>query len=364
MTTLTVSAPVSTLSMTFSSKEFTKELDYLVKVMANKPTLPILNNILVQSVGDRTGVRLTATCLEMGMIVFCPAQVHSEGNITIPARHLLDVLRLLPDREVTVVVEQNGWLELKAGKYTTRIPSQPADYFPTVPTLTGLTQVTLPPTFLDMVKNVRFAAASDDKKYSMTGALMNGSKLVTTDGTRLAVAGAAAPVELDDVFVPSQALDVLLDLAPTETIFALGERHMFFIADARMMYSGRPEAKFPAYERIIPKDHTHSASILRGALLDAMKRMVVTSKEGSVSLTFTEGEVTLHGKSQEMGDATEVLDANYEGRGATVTLRGSLVIEYLARAKGMQINMAWKGAGAVLFSDDVLYSYVQMPVRV
>lgn len=348
------------MNVTFSAKEFLKELEYLVKVMANKPTLPILNNILIQAIDG--GMRLAATRLELGLLTFCPGNTIEEGDVTLPAKHLLDVLKLMPDREISLVEEDRA-IKLTAGKYVSRIPTQPASSYPSLPSLVGLPTVALSPTLPQMIKNVRFAISDKNKKYFMNGALLSGTTLVSTDGHRLALMLApegSAALE-DPIIVPSKALDMLVDINPSETLFALGQSHMFFVVDGRLLFSGRVDGTFPNHERIMPRDTDHLVGLPRLPFEEAIRRIVLTSP--SVTFQFARGVLTLTGKSTDIGEAFEQVDVVYDGEPASLMLSGEYLLDFLSAATQHSLSMAWKGNGAVLFADGQQYVYVQMPMR-
>ena len=82
--------------------------------MEKKTTIPILSNVLVEASEDR--IVLTATDLELGIRCSCPAKVQRPGAGTIPARRLLDYVRLLPDADVNVKLADNQWVSLICGR--------------------------------------------------------------------------------------------------------------------------------------------------------------------------------------------------------------------------------------------------------
>ena len=87
------------MEFTVSRADLVRELNLSQGVVEKKTTIPILSNVLVEAEGDR--IHLTATDLELGIRVSCPARVKKAGAGTIPARRLLDYVRLLPDSDVS-----------------------------------------------------------------------------------------------------------------------------------------------------------------------------------------------------------------------------------------------------------------------
>lgn len=340
--------------------DLVRELELLVKVVAAKPTIPVLANVLVQAEGN--GLRLAATDLEIGLVTFCPATVNEPGVTTLPAKHLLDVLRLLSG-EVTLTFDKTS-VRLTSSGYQSRLQTFSAADYPAMPSMKDLPTVTLTG-LQDAIRQVHFAVSDKNKRYFMDGALLSfteaGYTLAATDSHRLAYSQVtSATWEATPLIIPSKTLDKLMEI-PGEMLVAVGARHLFFVIDGRMLFSRMVDGKFPDYSRIIPREHDRQASIPRLAFQTAMKRLVLTSPE--VVCRFTTDTLTIASRSVEVGDASEPLAVQYEGPEAVVTLNGEYLLEFLAVATGGAVTLVWKNAGALLFTDGDAYAYVQMPLR-
>jgi DNA polymerase-3 subunit beta len=345
------------VNVTVASSEFLREIELLGKVVATKPTIPVLANCLVQA--EDTGLRLIATDLEVGLVTFCPATVHVPGMITLPVKHLLEIVRLLPDQDITLTVE-GAAVRLSAGNYNSRVQTYPAKDYPHPPSMHGLSTVPLPDTLQDMVRRVRFAVSDKDKRYFMDGAQMTESALAATDGHRLAYTVCTSGVT-EPVIIPSKTLDKLSEMLTRETLFALGERHLFFVMDGRMLFSRMVAGQFPKYERIIPRDTNRLLSVSRVALQDALRRMVLTANE--ITFSIKPGMLTLTGRSTAVGDAAEQVEITYDGPDATLILGGAYLLDFLNAGSTSTTTIAWKEGSTILFTDGDAYAYVQMPMR-
>lgn len=348
------------MNVTLQTADLARELELLVKVVANKPTIPVLANILVQA--DGSGLRLATTDLEIGLVTFCPATVHEPGVTTLPAKHLLDIVKLLSG-ETTLTLDKTS-VHLLSGAYRSRLQTYSAADYPAMPSMKDLPTVTLSG-LQDAIRRVRFAVSDKNKRYFMDGALLSfteqGFTLAATDGHRLAYAQVASPTwECAPLIIPSKTLDKLLEI-PGEMLVALGQRHLFFVIDGRMLFSRMIDGKFPDYGRIIPRDNDRHVVVPRMGLKDALQRLVLTALE--VVLTFKTGVLTLTSRSAEIGDAVEQVSIVYEGPDTTVTLNGHYLLEFLSVAVESQVVLDWKGAGALLCTGEADYCYVQMPLR-
>src|SRR5450631_2171197 len=119
------------MEFTVSKSDLVRELGLTQGVVERKTTIPILSNILVET--DKDQIWLTATDLELGIRCSCPARVKKEGSGTIPARKLLDYMRLLPDGDVNMKFLENHWASITSGRSRTRIAGMSRESFPELP---------------------------------------------------------------------------------------------------------------------------------------------------------------------------------------------------------------------------------------
>src|SRR5712691_3798136 len=98
------------MEFTVSRADLVRELNLSQGVVEKKTTIPILSNVLIEAAGDR--IMLTATDLELGIRCSCPARVKKEGAGTVPARKLVDYVRLLPDTDVNMKFMENHWTNI------------------------------------------------------------------------------------------------------------------------------------------------------------------------------------------------------------------------------------------------------------
>src|SRR5208283_4842438 len=96
-----------------------------------KTTIPILSNLLLEAQGSRLAI--TATDLELSIRTSCEAKVKKEGAGTIPAKKLLDLVRLLPDEEIRFKLLDNHWIQITCDRKTYKLVGMSKDNFPALP---------------------------------------------------------------------------------------------------------------------------------------------------------------------------------------------------------------------------------------
>src|SRR5258708_15744437 len=132
------------MEFTVNKSDLVRELSLSQGVVEKKTTIPILSNVLLEAADDR--LTLTATDLELGIRCSCPARVKKEGAGTVPARKLLDYMRLLPEGDVNMKFLENHWASITSGRSPTRIAAMSRESLPELPQMPHpLTDVLLQP---------------------------------------------------------------------------------------------------------------------------------------------------------------------------------------------------------------------------
>src|SRR3982750_3410603 len=158
------------MEVTVSKSDLVRELNLSQGVVEKKTTIPILSNVLVEASGDR--IQLTATDLELGIRCACPARVQKPGAGTIPARRLLDYVRLLPEADVNVKLADNQWASLLCGRSRTRIAGMSRESFPELPVMPEVLAEIPAALLAGMISRTIFAISTEESRFTLNGALL------------------------------------------------------------------------------------------------------------------------------------------------------------------------------------------------
>src|SRR6202167_1216514 len=174
------------MEFTVSKTDLVRELNLSQGVVEKKTTIPILSNVLVEATGDR--INLTATDLELGIRSSCPARVKKQGAGTIPAKRLLDYVRLLPDADLDVKLQENQWASLVCGRSKTRIAGMSRESFPELPQMPDVLAQIPVGLLASMISKTIFAISMEESRFTLNGSLLllknNSLGMVATDGHR------------------------------------------------------------------------------------------------------------------------------------------------------------------------------------
>src|ERR1700733_4413310 len=208
-------------SMEFSVKKFDllEELSLTQGVVERKTTIPILSNLLCEASGN--WLMITATDLELSIRTSCEAKVKKEGAGTIPAKKLLELVRLLPDEEIKFKLLENHWVQITCDRRSYKLVGMSKDNFPALPSFPHAL-VKIPVMLLaDVIAKTSFAISLEESRYTLNGALLvlkpGSITMVATDGHRLAMVEGDPKVEglsgETRVLVPKKAMNELQRLA-------------------------------------------------------------------------------------------------------------------------------------------------------
>jgi DNA polymerase III subunit beta len=372
------------MEFTVSRSDLVRELSLSQGVVEKKTTIPILSNVLLEAAGDR--VTLTATDLELGIRCSCPARVKKEGSGTVPARKLLDFVRLLPEGDVNMKFLENHWAAITCGRSRTRIAGMSRESFPELPaTPEAIAEIPVK-TLASMISRTSFAISMEESRFTLNGALLlmrpEGLTMVATDGHRLAFVQAtpAESGQVDQQFralVPKKAMAELVKLADDagadgKAIFSGDDNHLFFQVGHRLLMTRKLTGNFPDYERVLPKDHNLSAKLVKDEIKSAIERVAQFADERSraIRVKFSKEEVSIFSSSVEMGESEEGVSTDYSGPDLEIGFNAQYLLDFLRAIPQDHVSFELKdqkSAGELRPAGDAItdqYRYVVMTMRI
>jgi DNA polymerase III subunit beta len=371
------------MEFTVTKADLVRELSLSQGVVEKKTTIPILSNVLIETAGDR--VNLTATDLELGIRCSCPARVSKQGAGTIPARRLLDYVRLLPDADLTIKFQENQWASVQCGRSRSRIAGMSRESFPELPQMPEVLAQLPVGALSSMIGKTIFSISTEESRFTLNGALLilksDGVVMVSTDGHRLAmvekqleIAGISGSYR---ALLPRKAMSELLKMAQeadpaTPINFSGDDNHLFFQLGDRLLISRKLTGNFPDFERVLPKSHTSEVTLTRDELRSAIERVSQFSDERSraIRLQVAPGEVSIHSSASETGESEESISTEYGGAGLEIGFNAQYMLDFLRALPESKVSFHFKdpqSAGELRPSGDNIsdtYRYVVMPMRI
>ncbi|MDR1228143.1 MAG: DNA polymerase III subunit beta [Azoarcus sp.] len=348
-------------------------------VIEKRHTLPILSNVLIEKAGER--LTLTATDIEIQIRTITTGNAGGEdAAITVGARKLQDILRALPDTEVSLTLEERR-LAVKAGRSRFQLQTLPAEDYPLLtPPANEAARFSVPQrAFKQQLALVAYAMAQQDIRYYLNGLLLIADgetlTLVATDGHRLAYATGEleAPVaSRSEVILPRKTVlelsrqigdnDDPIDivLAANQAVFRFGS-----VEFVTKLIDG----KFPDYQRVIPPDHPGCIALPRVPLLAALQRAAILSNEKfhGVRLVLDNGILSIISSNTEQEEAQEEIEVDFQGERLDIGFNVGYLLDVLNNVSPETIEWRFRdgdSSALVTLPGNDSFKYVVMPMRI
>jgi len=358
------------------------ELSTTQGVIERKTTIPILSNLLVEA--KESQLTITATDLELSIRTTCEAKIKKEGAGTIPAKKLLELVRLLPEGEIKVKLLENHWVEIVSDRKKYKLVGMAKENFPALPVMPH-TLVKIPaPIIENLIRKTKFAISMEESRYTLNGGLLilkpDTMAMVATDGHRLALAETDHKLTSLNgevkVLIPKKAMDEVEKLSSAagsdaHIEFAKDESHLFFQVGHRLLISRILTGQFPNYEAVLPRDNNKNVVLERAELSDAVRRVsqLADQRSHAVKLAVSKEGIEISASSPEYGEAKESIEKEFKGEPIAIGFNSSYMLDFLGAAADGPISIELKdeqSAGQMrpLADESYRYRYIIMPMRI
>lgn len=357
-----------------------KGLNIASRSISSKAQLPILANILFKTDGSR--LQLSSTNLETGIALWLGAKVEKEGEITIPAKVLAEIVSLLPAGRIDLEVKDSV-LKVSSEGYEANLNGIAASEFPKLPTYSPESLFSLPAEkLLYAINQVAFAAATDEGRPVLTGVLFKiqgkSLSLVATDGYRLSLKTIEleneSPEEVSLLLPAKTLLEVarIIGEEKTEKMIKMGftkeQNQVVFVFSEMELFSRVIEGEFPNYERIIPQSYTTKATIDRDNFNRAVKVVSIFARDSAniVKLKITDNLMEMSANSPQVGENKNSFEIQSEGEGGEIAFNYRFLQGFLNAVPEGEVTIEMTGSlnsGVFRHVGDESFLHVIMPVR-
>lgn len=323
-----------------SSTSLYKALQAVGGVLNSSNTLPILDNFLFEIKKNR--LTISASDLESTMITFVEVQAKEDGNLAVPAKMLLDILKTFPDHPLTFNINDNLGVEISSdyGKYS--LSGFNGDEFPKVPTLDNPSSVELGgEVFQKAIDRTMFAAGNDDLRPVMSGMYYqmdsSGITFVATDAHKL-VRYKRTDVKSDntaDFIVPKKPMNLiksLLNNVDGNVAIEYNEVNVKFQFGDFTLVCRLIDGKYPNYEAVIPKDNPNRMTIARDQFARSIKRVSIFANKTThqVKLKITGSQLLISAEDLDFANAAkEELTCSYTGEDMEIGFNSRFLLEMI-----------------------------------
>ena len=360
--------------------DFADAVAWTARSLPARPAVPVLSGLRLEVKGHE--LTLSGFDYEVSAQATLDVQAEEAGTVVVLGRLLSDITRSLPVAPVQIATDGNRAV-LTCGSARFTLPTMPVEDYPSLPDMPPGAGTIASDAFAAAVAQVFVAAGRDDTLPQLTGIKVeidgDSLTLAATDRYRCAVRelkwrpeGDTAP---STALIPARTLaDAAKTLATTgaEVSVALGdgttgEGMAGFSGGTRRTTTRLIDGEFPPYRSLIPNDFASVASLNTISLVDAVKRVsLVAARNTPIRLSFDSGEVVLDAGAGDEAQASEAIEAQYEGEPMTIAFNPTYLLDGLTAIGTDEADLSFNGPlkPAVITGKGAEdYKYVLMPIR-
>lgn len=343
------------MKASLTQENLNKALSVGSRIVDNRPSLPVLANVLIKT--DNNRLKLSSTNLEIGINHWIGAKIEKEGALTVPARLLNEYVASLPPGNMEIEADKQS-LKLTADHYQSTINGIEADEFPSIPTISKATSLSLPAgEFKKALEQVIMAASADDSRPVLNGVYLyqDASSLVVvaTDSYRLAEKkldlGKAAkkPIVL---IIPTRTMSELARLIEDDSqeikVTAEENQVLFSFGDTELV-SRLVDGQFPDYRQLIPKTGGTTLTIRTAEFINLTKVASLFARENAGSITLKvdskAGKLSIRSIASQVGENVSEAAVKVSGEDAEVTLNSRYLLDGLTAIDTQEVTFSISG---------------------
>jgi len=367
------------MKFTIDQNQLVAPLQLVSGAVEKRQTLPVLANLLIKV--EKGLLSITATDLEIEMSVNLTLQgEYLEGDITVPARKLVDICRSLSsDKSINFTLEDNR-LKVQSGRNRFSLSTIAAQEFPNIEDTLFSTKFDVgSQTLKDLLDKTQFAMAHQDVRYYLNGMLfeLDDDKLLTvaTDGHRLALSkiqlNQKVTSELVQAIVPRKGVveaTKLLSSVDQVCSVEFNNNHIRISLAEFVFTSKLVDGRFPDYDKVLPKNAERALVCDRDNVKDAFSRASILCNEKfrGVRLSLKKDKLIIHANNPEQEEAEIELDVDYSDEEMEIGFNVNYLVDALnaIKTKKVRFNLGDSNSSVLIESSENSDSlYVVMPMR-
>jgi len=354
-----------------------KPLQVVSGAVERRHTLPILSNVLIRVTANE--LSMTGTDLEVELVSKVSLEHATPGEVTVPAKKLLDIVRTLPEGSDVKLEADGNKVVLRCGRSKFTLSSLPASEFPDIDEWHAEVAFEIARGDLKhLMERTHFSMANQDVRYYLNGMLfeVNDAQLrtVATDGHRLAMAGMQleqSGLAQRQVIVPRKGVSELMRLLEQDAQLIqveIGQNHLRVRSEGMVFTTKLLDGRFPDYRRVLPQGGDKIVVADRDVLRSACVRASILSNEKfrGVRLNLASGDLALTANNPEQEQAEESIEVDYQGEPLEIGFNVTYVLDVLNSIQGDQVKFSLSDSNSsALVEDNADDSalYVVMPMR-
>jgi DNA polymerase-3 subunit beta len=369
------------MKLTIDRNTFLKGLSHGQGVVERRTTMPILSHILLKAAGEE--LQLTSTDLEFSIVEKIPASIKQEGQITVSAHMLYDIVRKLSDgAEISLAFDPNtSQMIICSGPSNFKLPSLPAEDFPVITSNELPYNFVLPAAQLRyLIERTRFAMSTEETRYFLNGIYLHVSsdqhlRAVATDGHRLAQVSVPLPQgaeAMPGIIISRKTVTELLKLiadTQEDIQISISETQIAVTIQNAYVTSRLIDGTYPDYAAAIPKANDKMVQLRMKMFSEAVDRVATVSvgRLAGVRLSIDEGALILTAANEESGAAREEIAVDYNNAPIDIGFNARYLLDVANQIETEEAQFWFADSTSPILirpTNDDSSLYVLMPMRV
>lgn len=363
--------------MKFTCHKHTLQEGILVtqKAITGKTTMPILEGIYIKA--ESGGLTLIGSDIDISIETVVEADVQKTGIVVIDSKIFGEIIKKLPDSDVTMEVVENNTIQITCEKSVFNVVYMNADEYPELPSIDENKNIKIQQDILkNMIKSTSFAIAQDETRPILQGVLVEikdkNINLVALDGYRLAIKSEYIENNIDvEVVIPGKTLnEVYRILEDNDSVIDITftDNHILFNLNKTKIISRLLEGKFVNYRSLLPEEFKILVTVKRQELQNSIERASLMAKEGNSSLirlSIQDDTLILTSNSQ-LGNVREEVDINLQGENIEIAFNARYLLDVLKRMEEEEISLQLTSnvSPCIIKNQNTeSYKYLVLPVR-
>ena len=346
-----------------SKNDLSKGVNIALKAVPSKTTMPILECILIDASSNQ--IKFVTNDMELGIETIVEGTIAEKGVIALDAKIFSEIIRKLPDNEVTIQTDERLNTLITCEKAKFNIPGKPGEDFVYLPLIERDECITISQfTLKEMIRQTIFSIAVNENNKLMTGELFeikdNCLKIVSLDGHRIAIRKMELAREYNDkkLIVPGKTLNEVSKILSGEvddqvTIY-FTKNHILFEFDQTLVLSRLIEGEYFRIDQMLSSDYETKLKINKKEFLNCIDRATLLVREGDkkpIIINITDSSMVLSIDSS-MGSMDEEIDIVKEGKDILIGFNPKFLIDALRVIDDEEITIYLVNPKAPCFIKD------------
>ena len=364
------------MKLIFTKSSLNKAVGIVMKAVPTRTTMSILECILIDA--STNEIKFTANDMELGIETIVEGEIIEKGKVAIDAKIFSEIVRKLPDNDITIETDDNYTSTITCEKSKFNIAGKSGDDFSYLPVIIKEKSISLSQfTLKETINQTIFCTSPNDNNKMMTGELFevkdNVLKVVGLDGHRIAIRNIILSGNADDVkvVVPGKTLNEISKILSSDAESVVNiyftNNHILFEFDNTMVVSRLIEGEYFKINQMLSSDYETKVVINKKEFLDSIDRANLLIREGDkkpIIINITDGSLEVKVQSA-IGSLNEDIDINKEGKDIMIGFNPKFLIDALRVIDDETVDIYLVNPKAPCFIRDKEenYIYLILPVN-